>query len=413
MSVSLTRRQMLVGGLAAAGALAAGGLPRTPGAEPEPAQPPIPDRSQQAPASPVAIQRCESYEPKVVREQLDACLKLIGGLGDLVRGKTVTIKVNLTGSTSPACGMPAIRTYHTHPAVVAAACAALADGGARQIYVVESFYFREPCEEALTAAGWDCDAIKSAGDQHVAFENTRNRGAWPAYSRLKVPWGGFVFPSFDLNARYEKTDVFVSIAKLKDHGSAGVTAAVKNLFGVPPQALYGDDAPNEDALKARVAQFHMGKKRDVPGLPEQVCGPLPEGVEPWKFRVPRITSDVLGARPVDLAIVEAVETVIGGEGPWLKIRPTSPKLLMAGRNAVCTDAVCAAVMGYDPQADHMQFPFPGENHLKLLASVGVGTNDLKRIEVRGLPIDQARHPFRTPDEKTAAGRCPYYGVHMA
>ena len=413
MSVSLTRRQMLVGGLTAAGALAAGGLSRTLGGEPAPAKPLIPDRSPQAPASPVAIQRCESYEPKVVREQLNACLKLIGGLGDLVRGKTVTIKVNLTGSTAPACGMPAIRTYHTHPAVVAAVCAALADGGAKQIYVVESFYFREPCEQALNAAGWDCDAIKSAGDHRVAFENTRNRGSWPAYSRLKVPWGGFVFPSFDVNARYEKTDVFVSIAKLKDHGAAGVTGAVKNLFGVPPQALYGDDAPNEDSLKARVAQFHLGKKRDVPGLPEQVCGPLPEGVEPWKFRVPRITSDVLGARPVDLAIVEAVETVIGGEGPWLKIMPTSPKLMMAGRNAVCTDAVCAAVMGYDPEAPHMQFPFSGENHLKLLASVGVGTNDLKRIEVRGLPVDKARHPFRLPTEKVAATAWPYYGMHIA
>jgi len=413
MSVSLTRRQMLVGGLGAAGVLAAGGLSRTLGGEPAPSQPLIPDRSQNAPTSPVAIQRCESYEPKVVREQLDAALKLIGGLGDLVRGKTVTIKVNLTGSTAPACGMPAIRTYHTHPAVVAALCAALADGGAKQIYVVESFYFRDPCEQALNAAGWECDAIKSAGDHRVAFENTRNRGPWPEYSRLKVPWGGFVYPSFDVNARYEKTDVFISVAKLKDHGSAGVTAAVKNLFGVPPQSLYGGQAPDENSLEARVDQFHFGKKRDVPGLPEQVCGPLPEGEPAWKFRVPRITSDILGARPVDLAIVEAVETTIGGEGPWMKIRPTAPKLMFAGRNAVCTDAVCAAVMGYDPQADHMQFPFPGENHLKLLAMAGVGTNDLKRIAVKGLSVDQARHPFRSPTEKFAAGRSPYYGVHLA
>ena len=36
------------------------------------------------------------------------------------------------------------------------------------------------------------------------------------------------------NRRYEKTDVFVSLAKLKDHANAGVTMTVKNLFGIAP-----------------------------------------------------------------------------------------------------------------------------------------------------------------------------------
>ena len=71
-------------------------------------------------------------------------------------------------------------------------------------------------------------------------------------------------------------------------------------------------------------------------------------------------------------------------------------MLLAGRNAVCTDAVCTAVMGYDPQAGHMQFPFPGENHLRLLASVGVGSIDLKRIEVRGMPPGLKRVIPRAP-----------------
>jgi len=36
------------------------------------------------------------------------------------------------------------------------------------------------------------------------------------------------------------------------------------------------------------------------------------------YRVPRILVDQNGIRPVDLAIVDGVETVRGGEGPWLK-----------------------------------------------------------------------------------------------
>ncbi len=50
-------------------------------------------------------------------------------------------------------------------------------------------------------------------------------------------------------------------------------------------------------------------------------------------------------------------------------------------------------MGYDPQAGHGQFPFPGDNHLLLLAQAGVGTIDPKRIEVLGLPIEKALFPF--------------------
>ncbi|MBM4020445.1 MAG: DUF362 domain-containing protein [Planctomycetes bacterium] len=415
MSITLTRRRLLLGGLGAAGLLAGGRLAGAYGAGPAPAQVPLPDRSQDAPASPVAIRRCESYEPQLMRKQLDAALGLIGGLGDLVRGKTVTIKLNLTGGSGKCCGLPAYQTYHSHPAVVAALCAALAGAGAKEICLIEGFYSRQGAEETLAASGWDVAAIKSAGNQRVTFENARNRGSHPAYARLKVPWGGFVYPAFDVNARYEKTDVCISLAKLKDHGCAGITGAVKNFFGMPPQALYGDDAPNEDSLKARIAQFHNGARRPPEGVPADKDLGLPQGQPAWKFRVPRITADCLGARPVDLSVVEAVETVTGGEGPWLKtVKPVAPKLLIVGRNPVCTDAVCAAVMGYDPQAAHMQYPFQGENHLRLLASVGVGTIDMKRIEVRGLTVDQARHPFASPPAAAAAacGR-DYYRPFLA
>jgi uncharacterized protein (DUF362 family) len=414
MSVTFSRRQVLIGGLGAAGLLAAGRWMRASGGEPPPAAGPMPDRSKDAPSSPVAIQRCESYEPRLVRERLDAALNLVGGIGDLVRGKTVAVKLNQTGGSAPCCGLPAFQTYHTHPNVVAAMCAALAGAGAKHIYLVESFYFLDPPETALTAAGWDVEAIAAAGDHRVTFENTRNRGAWPSYARLKVAGGGFLFPAFDVHQRYEKTDVFISLAKMKDHGCAGMTASVKNLFGMPPLALYGGKAPDENGLSARVDIFHNAVKPVPDGVPRDRDVTLPAGEPPWKFRVPRITADCLGARPVDLAVVEAVETITGGEGPWMKsAKPVAPKLILAGRNAVCTDAVCAAVMGYDPQAAHMQYPFQGENHLRLLASAGVGTNDLTRIEVRGAAVDQVRCPFHSPPAATAAAARHYYEAMIA
>jgi uncharacterized protein (DUF362 family) len=350
------------------------------------------EKSGTAPSSPVAIQRCESFEPQLFRRKLDAALDLIGGIGSLVRGKTVTIKINLTGmSWEPCCGLPAQETYITHPSTLAALCAAVSDAGAQRIIVIENYYRNEPPEKILAAAGWDIPAIKSAGGHKVVFEDVRNRGPWPAYSRFQVPWGGFIYPAFDLNQRFENTDVLVSLAKLKQHACAGVTMTVKNMFGSTPCALYGNDAPDENCLVHRTSMFHSGRKRPPAGVPGELKHGLSNSAT---VRVPRIAADIYGARPVDLTVVDGVRTLAGGEGSWNRgIRVVEPRVLLAGRNGVCTDAIGTAVMGFDPQAPDMQPPFPGHNYLNLLAAVKMGTNDPSRIEVVGLALKEAVYPF--------------------
>jgi uncharacterized protein (DUF362 family) len=392
MANPCTRRIFLAGGLTAAGSLALGisplgGRNRT-GAAPERA-----DRSGEAPSSPVAIQRCSSYEPQALRLAFDRALDLIGGIQKLVENKTVTVKLNLTGlSWDPVFGLPAQETYQTQPNTVSILCAILAEAGARKIVLVENLYWKKPFEQILIEAGWDVKAITSAGQGKVVFEDTRNRGAFPGYSRLKVPWGGFVFPAFDLNQRFEKTDVLVSLAKLKQHEMAGITGAVKNFFGNTPSSIYGDDGPGENALSHRATMFHGGGTRPPAGSPQELKHGLPRKGE---IRVPRITADIYGARPADLCIVDGIRTIRGGEGHWNRgIGLMNPKLLIVGKNGVCTDAICTAVMGFDPQAERGKSTFPGDNHLRLLASVGLGTNDPKRIEVLGVPLKEAVCPFR-------------------
>ena len=52
---------------------------------------------------------------------------------------------------------------------------------------------------------------------------------------------------------------------------------------------------------------------------------------------------------------------------------------------MCTDAVATAVMGYDPRATRGTAPFQKCDNMLLLAEGhGVGTTDLKRIDVRGV-----------------------------
>ena len=379
----------------AAAALVGGGLSSARGAELGTVKQDIPDRSAQAPSAPVAIQRCESYEPKAFRAALDKTLDLIGGIKPLVQNKTVTIKINLTGMEwRPLFSLPAQETYQTQPDTLAALCAILADAGAKQIVVVENLYWEKPFEQSLTENGWDVAAIKSAGANRVVFEDTRNRGAFPGYSRFKVPWGGFIYPAFDLNQRFEKTDVLISLAKLKQHATAGITGAVKNFFGNAPTSIYGNNAPDEKGLLHRTDMFHSGRKSVAEGHPAELDHGLPKRGE---VRVPHIVADLFGARPAQLNIVDGIRTIRGGEGWWNRgVALIEPKILIVGRNGVCTDAVSTAAMGFDPQAPHGQVPFSAHNHLRLLASVGVGTNDVKRIEILGLPLKDAVCPFQAP-----------------
>src|SRR5436190_16933478 len=49
------------------------------------------------PDAKAAIVPCRSYGPEV-RESMAKCFDLLGGIGSLVKNKTVTVKLNLTGT---------------------------------------------------------------------------------------------------------------------------------------------------------------------------------------------------------------------------------------------------------------------------------------------------------------------------
>ena len=79
-----------------------------------------------------------------------------------------------------------------------------------------------------------------------------------------MPGGGLVYPAYDLNHSYEDCDVFVSLAKLKEHYSAGVTLSMKNCFGITPCTIYGDAAPvdeTEPRAHRRARAISLGQPR--------------------------------------------------------------------------------------------------------------------------------------------------------
>jgi len=356
------------------------------------AEPVQDSRSRQSEAK-VAIVPCRTYGPEV-QTALAKCFDLLGGIGSLVKNKTVTVKINLTGTDfSSFMGRPVGETYMTHYSTALALGSLLFAAGAKRVRFVESTTSRSDLAGSLGMADWDVKALEALGK--VEFENTRNLGKGSSYAHLPVPGGGYVFSAFDFNHAYGDTDVMVSLAKLKNHITAGVTLSMKNLFGITPNALYGSAAGSEDALEGRgVLHNPTGFEQiKLPGLKAGITSKDPT------WRVPHIVADICTARPIHLAIIDGITSMSGGEGPWCSeagpLKVTTPGVLIAGLNPVSTDAVGTAIMGYDnPRAARGTKPFHFcYNHLLLAEQAGIGIADLKQIEVRGLAVEKAKYPY--------------------
>ena len=350
----------------------------------------------EAPAAPVSIAKCASYDEDLTAK-LNTMFDQVGGLERLVRNKTVTVKINMTGSPGNRFQgkAPAI-THYTHPKLIGATAYLMGRAGAKRVRFVESSWATAgPLEDTMLDSGWNVRSLQSAFSG-VEFENTNALGKGKRYSRLKVPGNPYMYPAFDLNHAFGETDVFVSMAKLKNHATCGVTLSLKNCFGSLPASIYGDsagvDEPNESPVDGRLRVGHEGKRQPSKSAPQELH--FGANHDPG-YRVPHIVADVVAARPIDLAIIDGVESIAGGEGPWIRgLRIVTPGVLIVGTNPVCTDAVSMAVMGYNPRSTRGAAPFETcDNTLLLAEGHGVGTTDLKRIEVRGVAIEQALYRY--------------------
>jgi uncharacterized protein (DUF362 family) len=139
----------------------------------------------------------------------------------------------------------------------------------------------------------------------------------------------------------------------------------------------------------------MGAMQPAFGAPAELD---PKSPRDDGYRVPRAIADLVAARPVHLSVIDGIYTMTGGELPLTRgsvpTRPVNPGLLIAGKNCVSTDAVAMALMGFNPMSDRGTPPFEtSDNMLGLAEQLGVGTRDLKRIEVVGTPISKARFQF--------------------
>ncbi|HSK89553.1 MAG TPA: DUF362 domain-containing protein [Anaerolineales bacterium] len=319
------------------------------------------------PQTTAVIGQISTYEVSQLRQKLQEMFQQLGGLADIIRpGARVAIKPNLTGGTwsDPQLPAPPTELFVTHPALVQALSELLIDAGAGQIRIVEGLG-----DEASFRAWGYADVAARVNAELV---DLCKPAPYKDFAAFPVGPGRQIYDVFYMNAMLKEVDVFISFAKMKCHSTTGVTLSLKNLIGLPPISLYRRD----EAQNHRSA-FHESTDYDR--------------------RLPRVVIDLNLARPVHLALIDGIKTVEAGAGSWdTGYNPVQPGLIVAGKNPVVTDAVSAALMGFDPDSPSGSHPFSyADNHLFLAREAGLGTNRLGEIGAVGAEMANVVFPFKT------------------
>lgn len=331
----------------------------------------------------VALAKLNDYSYDTLKSKLETLFTQAGGLEDVISsGDKVAIKINLTGGNSQAgtmqwrYGCSAEDSIWTHSAVMKAVCELIIDAGAGELYIVEG-----QSQETFNNVNLGY-RLATLGLSEVCkgYINLNNAAPYSDYTTLPVN-GGYNFEGFTVNPILAEADVYVTIAKMKCHATAGITLSMKNNVGMVPDTAYGTTG----------YRVHLHGTR----------GDLSEA----SWHLPRTIVDLNLARPVDLAIIEGINTMDKGEGPWIDnvIAPVNAKALIVSKDAVKADAVGMQVMGFDPLTEHYADPFvASENWLLKAQEKGLGDPDPANIIVAGnLPSDFS-YQFHPCEENAAA-----------
>jgi len=246
---------------------------------------------------PVALTRCRSYDPLLVREALDEAIALCGGLPDsLCEGKTVVIKPNLLMPKHPDAAAT------THPVLVRAMVELLQARGCRVVV--------GDCPGGPANAAYVRRVFESTGMAEVC----RQTGATLAMEAksVVVPIQNGPMATLELADFLMEADAVVNISKCKTHGMTGATGCVKNLYGAVPGL--------------RKADYHH-RFPDIQDFCRMLCA-IEQAVHP---------------------VFHVMDAVMGMEGAGPSAgTPRAIGAILCGRNPHAVDSVAARLMGYDP-----------------------------------------------------------------
>jgi uncharacterized protein (DUF362 family) len=281
--------------------------------------------------SPVGIYPAANY----AADFKDIVARGLRDLGLDVRGRRVFLKPNMVEYAADTA-------INTNATVVVGAALAFRAAGAASVVVGEGPGHRRDIEYLVTQTGLH-DHLR---EERIRFVDLNHDDVkWVALQSSFTKLGKLALP-----VELLQSDFVVSMPKMKTHHWAGITASMKNFFGVVPGAVYG--------WPKNVLHAH--------GIANSILD-LNTTIRPH------------------LAIVDAV-TAMEGDGPIMG-RPRHVGCVVMGGDLVAVDATCARVMGLDPA----QIPY--------LRTAGdfLGNLDEGRIVQRGESVSRYQAQFDVID----------------
>ncbi len=314
----ITRRGLLWGGAATAAVLAGPAV-----------------RHLTAPRAKVFVARNQNYNGNLTRTIRDGLLS-VGVPAAFWKHKRVLLKPNLV---EPSRAIPQMTT---HPAIIVAAAEVFRQWDAT-VTVGEAPGHVRDTEMALIESG----VAETLQDAKLTFADLNyEEVAWQVNRGKASPLDGFYFPQSVVEA-----DVVVSMPKMKTHHWVGMTASMKNLYGVLPGIKYG---------WPKNVLHHAG--------------------------IPQTVFDINSSLPSLLTIVDGIECM-EGDGPIMG-SCKSMGLVLVGENLPAVDATMARIMGLEPSRI---------SYLKL-ADRKLGPVQQRYIEQRGETWESVASPFQLLDK---------------
>jgi uncharacterized protein (DUF362 family) len=282
---------------------------------------------------PVFLARHQRYDGPLTQTIRDGLLA-VGFDPAAIRGRRVLLKPNLV---EPSKARPHMTT---HPAVVVAAADVFRGWGALVAVGEAPGHVRDSqmaLFESSLGAALDSERLEFADLNYDDLAWTDNAGRASRLSQICFP------------RTVATADLIVSLPKLKTHHWVGMTAAMKNMYGVLPGIVYG---------WPKNVLHHAG--------------------------IPQTVVDINASLPRTIAIVDAIDCM-EGDGPILG-SPKSLGLIAVGLNPTAVDATCARVIGLEPRRI---------SYLKLAQRLG--PLDARHIPQRGESWESVASPFQILD----------------
>jgi uncharacterized protein (DUF362 family) len=271
---------------------------------------------------------------KVARYEEDLAAVLHESLTEFrlpIKDKTVLLKANLVGHDPHGF-------INTHPAVIAATREAFLKLGAARVLIGDG-----PALDRDTQAILESVRLREfTGDLGRDFCDLNIDDV----ERVALETRASLLQELYLPKTVLGVDFFVSMPKLKTHHWAGVTLAMKNLFGIVPGSCYG----------------------------------WPKNILHWAG-IDRAILDLNAAARPDFVIMDGI-VGMEGNGP-IQGTPKAAGVLIFGDDVVATDATACRVIGLRPEkVDYLN-----------RASTMLGHLDVSKVAQLGESIESVRTPF--------------------